>query len=528
MPASKGLIVFGACAMFAAVSVPSEARTQPGLPELRCPATEKYAGGANLDEYAFETDDGETIDRTPVQNRLIGNGLERYLAGVSGRRPVIVVHFHGGLVDRCEGYADAARFIPRYAGSGAYPIFPVYNVGLGESVDKGWSGLSARDPRRRGDGRSMPWATRFLYPKGLLADDVPDVRSYALLTRLRLLAHVTDRRLLDRRDHGIPETMNEQWLRYGPIPVLNEGLITGGRAWSYMKFSIDRSLKIDSGVRPDLGGGGGAGLMLMTTIHDAIARYESTPGAPRVRIMLVGHSTGAIYIAKWLRAWNDAYRSDPARFEIVYLAPAVRYDVLNQTLQEAGGHIADGRFRVFTMNGAEELDNSEGPAPGVRRVLFRPSLLYAISGIFERDLDAPLVGMARFHEPNPPFPPPGPYPTLSPLAPVDSIPLVDSWLRTNAVKAAFIFSPTPDAAPPGVESGSCLHSDFVWDQQTIDSLEALTRGNGWDAVPVPGTGTCSEVRDNKGRKTSNKAAQTLGRRMSPRSPEAAAKAAGPP
>ena len=39
--------------------------------------------------------------------------------------------------------------------------------------------------------------------KGLLADDVPDVRPFALLKRLRLLANVTDRRLQDRRDHGI-------------------------------------------------------------------------------------------------------------------------------------------------------------------------------------------------------------------------------------------------------------------------------------------------------------------------------------
>ncbi|HTD32277.1 MAG TPA: hypothetical protein VK665_01350, partial [Candidatus Elarobacter sp.] len=240
-----------------------------------------------------------------------------------------------------------------------------------------------------------------------------------------------------------------------------------------------------------------------------------------------GHSTGAIYIAKWLRAWDAKYPDDPARFEIAYLAPAVRYDVLSKALEVAGQHIADGRFRVFTMNGAEELDNSEGPAPGIRRVLFRPSLLYAISGIFETDLDAPLVGMARFHDPNPPFPSPGTYPIQSSLAPVDAIPVVDRWLRNHAVKTAFVLSPTPDDAPLGVTSGSCLHGDFVWDEQTIDSLKALTSGEGWDAVPKPGTGTCSETRDKKGRKISNKSVQALGRRMSPDAPEAAIKANPP-
>lgn len=521
-------MILALSAIVISLSLPCDARTQLGLPALRCPDSEKYIGDLNVDEYAFETDDGESIDRTPVQNDLIKSGLGRYLSRVTTGRPIIVLHFHGGLVDRCEGYGDVGRLAQRYIDAGGYPIFSIYNVGLGESVDKGWSGLSARDPRRHGDGRSMPWATRFLYPKGLLADDVPDVRSFALFDRLRLLAHVTDRRLLDRRDHGIPETMNEQWLRYGPIPLLNEGLITGGRAWSYMKFSIDRGLLIDSGVRPDLSGNAGAALILMRTVHDAIASYESAPGAPRVHVLLVGHSTGAIYIAKWLRAWHARYASDPPRFEIAYLAPAVRYEVFNQALQEAGGHITDGRIRIFTMNGAEELNNVEGPAPGIRRVLFRPSLLYAISGIFERDLDAPVLGMARFHNPSPLFPTPGPYPTLSPLAPVDAIPAVDRWFHDHAVRTAFVLSPTPDNAPPGVTSGSCLHGDFVWDDQTIKSLQALTSGAGWDLDLMPGTGTCSEKRDKYGQKTSNKRAQTLGRLMSPLAPEARVKAASAP
>ncbi|MBV9440040.1 MAG: hypothetical protein JOZ24_08635, partial [Candidatus Eremiobacteraeota bacterium] len=89
-----------------------------------------------LKGHAYEFVDGEPIfDRTATQLDDIQQNLEDYLS--KHKKPIIVIHFHGGLVDRCNGYTGAASLLGAYEGAGAFPIFPIYNVGIGESIDKG-------------------------------------------------------------------------------------------------------------------------------------------------------------------------------------------------------------------------------------------------------------------------------------------------------------------------------------------------------------------------------------------------------
>ncbi|MFT3924546.1 MAG: alpha/beta hydrolase [Myxococcales bacterium] len=104
------------------------------------------------------------------------------------------------------------------------------------------------------------------------------------------------------------------------------------------------------------------------------------------KITLVGHSTGAIYICNLLRAAN---RIVPGlKYHVIFEAPAVSHDVFAATLAE---HATSIRFfRLFGMSDPREQDDD------LVKVLYPASLLYFVSGMLEREVDLPLVGMERF------------------------------------------------------------------------------------------------------------------------------------
>lgn len=469
--------------------------------------------------HAYEFVDGEPIARTHDQLSAITEDLNEYVARTP--KPVIVLHFHGGLVDRCQGYTGAASLRSLYESVGAFSIFPIYNVGTGESIDKGWSGLSARDPRYGGDGRAMSFTRRFWYGRGLLADPVPDVRSIALIDRLNQIAAERATRFDGKRTHEDRTTSpngtltkREEQLRLGIVPKLNDGYMTGGRAWSYMKFVIDRSLALDT-AKDHIGDRQSAAmLVLMDAIHDVAFKQNKD-----VSIVLVGHSTGAIYAAKFLRAWNDAAdlpwkdaQAKRQRFTMLLMAPAVRYDVLERTLREAGSML-QGRFRTFTMTDDAERDSYDGPAPAIRTAYYRLSLLYAISGIFEPWPDAPLLGMQRFACPpfstgtaedyvaEPATPVPGKLyaftkHTEGGIADIEAVRRVHTWFKDNHVAHPFAFSPSPlgppDATPPGMRTTSIQHGDFPRDFATMSSIAFLVQASWnsgteapWNVGPTP-------------------------------------------
>src|SRR5580700_5425918 len=141
-------------------------------------------------------------------------------------------------------------------------------------------------------------------------------------------------------------------------------------------------------------------------IAELIRFYEMGADPKQARITLLGHSTGAVYICNFLAAMDQALASkdyvSQIKFDVIFMAPAVRVDLFAATVA-AHGHLIRN-FRSFEMsNGleaAEILLQVDGASPAVNELLgqiYTSSLLYFISGVLEDpDDDTPIDGMQRF------------------------------------------------------------------------------------------------------------------------------------
>ncbi|WP_373489350.1 hypothetical protein [Blastomonas sp.] len=189
------------------------------------------------------------------------------------------------------------------------------------------------------------------------------------------------------------------------------------------------------------------------------------------RVTLVGHSTGAIYIANWLKT---AKALAPNRiFDVIFLAPAITYTAFNEALNVAGDSI--GRFRMFSM--CDELekkdqvwgaDSALGGGRDIRRFIYPCSLLYLVSGLLESKVqaqghlvdepDMPILGMARFFDRTNTFD----------AQHFPEVHRVREWLRADPGRT--VWSATADDAPLGYRSHSEDHGSFDEDVPTINSV----------------------------------------------------------
>jgi len=405
----------------------------------------------------------------------------------------IVVHFHGGLVDFSCGLSGATALAPEYAAQGAVPYFFIYNVGIFESIGKG--------DRSRG-----------LFK---LADN----QAAGLLSRIPQAESLDDLRHNDAREHQ-EMTKREDWFRIGMPPESIVGRL-GQLAWAYMKQSIVDGLDLthpESGPAAVLSPGEpcdqytsdeqdpwphiAAGIYdprragartFLCNLKDLIEARARNGGV--TRIVLVGHSTGAIYITQLIREAHRLWVHGTAatqKVNVILLAPAVTYETLGQMIDEAGGRVAD--LRIFTMqDDYEQADWVLSEYLESRTTLlsrfYDKSLLYAVSGIFEpaRYADEPLIGMARFQTPE----------TVADLesradnvTDVARIKHVDEWLNGyGGSSGPFVYSPSYQAPIP---FGSCTyhHGDFANPYSvTMTSVSELVRltANGlpWPTTYVP-------------------------------------------
>lgn len=389
----------------------------------------------------------------------------------SGRK--LVVHFHGGLVNRARGTATAERLHAVYEQAGAFPLFVVWQSGLGETVAHNLGEIQAEkifrrllavtlqfavgkagekdetrgltvevpslnavygeainsegEPYTRLPQRATPLSeTQLKQVAGTLradaviqeesakianglqapqsedvgstrgarvvgsththmsdevlreirAERTPDGARGAVLT-LRIvkggIATVTRvlSRLHDGRAHGIYPTAVEELLR--ELYLTN----AGGLVWDAMKRDTSDAF----GEDPDRHGG--------TALLEALARR--TPSATPV---LVGHSTGAVYICHLLAHAHELLPRDRT-FDVVLLAPACDFALMRDTFERFGERI--GRLRIFCMKDEAEARDQLVP------VVYPRSLLYFVSGALERDADWPLLGMQRYYADAPPY-----------------------------------------------------------------------------------------------------------------------------
>jgi len=205
------------------------------------------------------------------------------------------------------------------------------------------------------------------------------------------LAQETIKRFWQHRDHGVSQTIIEEVMR---------GFGLGKLVWDEMKEDTKSSFKTDPAVY------GGHAFLVRLQAH--LAEHAGR------RVILVGHSTGAIYICELLQAAQKM--GIQHKFDLRFLAGAARMDLVAQTLDLCGPMI--GSFKSFGMGESREhaepllkpvvdmiAENPHIPdaikqsalVAGVGN-LYIGSLLYMVSGAFEDEADTPLIGMQRYYD----------------------------------------------------------------------------------------------------------------------------------
>jgi hypothetical protein len=195
------------------------------------------------------------------------------------------------------------------------------------------------------------------------------VLSMALLAKhvIFVVAAVISR-FRNNRDHGAYLTIVEEILR--EFYVRNVGKFL----WDGMKKEIDQAFDL----APGCGG---------TALIDGLRGLSANGVKPK--ITLVGHSAGAIYVARLLSEIEKAKLPPEVKFDVILIAPACTFKVFRQMLQAAGDRIAG--LRLFGMGDEREKNNALVP------IVYPSSLLYFVSGVIEDEPDMPLLGMQRYY-----------------------------------------------------------------------------------------------------------------------------------
>ena len=181
-----------------------------------------------------------------------------------------------------------------------------------------------------------------------------------------------------------------------------------------------------------------------------LKRYVEEHGADEVRVHLVGHSAGAIFLAPLLQRLADAgVKVD----SLAFLAPALRIDTFRKSiLPHLGDSKSVARFATFAMSDSRELNDSCGTD---RIPIYQKSLLYLVSRALEKPGvgggEVPLLGMKRFFD-----------------GPIDGRRGLTLQNAIEDVGGACIFSRS--AAPADSRSDAETHGGFDDDPATMTSV----------------------------------------------------------
>jgi pimeloyl-ACP methyl ester carboxylesterase len=461
---------------------------------------------------------GAFVDGTKASLDGFFAGLE--VNDPDGKKP-LVIHFHGGLVSFDKAKQGAERLDRTYRAAGALPLFVIWNSALGDAIEtlfgrivgepiyrrtKAWilraAGAKDRQGKDDGDGshgkarggtdgfsllpddelfselakanedrepfddhtdRAVTEPTeaeREVLAKevcddprlaaafaqaqadgGLIDPDLlktPDAdvgkeRGFITAAAVGIAAaavfwKVVQRRM-ERTDHGLYPTVVEELIRrfflhnFGKYP------------WKAMKDDAESAF----GNGEDCGGS--------ALVRAVKAIRERGDGR---RIVLVGHSAGSIWIAHWLRRAKALGLDAPV--EVVLLAPACTFELFGEALDAGKDQIK--AIRVFTMTDKyESRDRVAGMA-------YPRSLLYLVSGLFEAEVDTPLLGMERFMRDS--FPQAG-----------TAIPTVASYLAGDTSRQ--VWSVTAANASVGFRTAATSHGAFDDEPLTLESLQYIVR-----------------------------------------------------
>ena len=261
------------------------------------------------------------------------------------------------------------------------------------------------------------------------------ITSTALITAgLRIIGRAL-KRFAGGRDHGLYTTVVEETVRE------LKGDTIGSLLWRLMKQDT-----ADAFADPEAEFGG-------TALLKEIDRLWQSGGRPR--IVLVGHSAGSIYICNLLKKAATVLPPE-VKFDVVFLAPACTFKLLDEVLGTAGDRIRS--LRSYGMNDDNERKDAIFPP------LYLYSLLYFVSGVLEDEVDSPLVGMERFSSKNSKFD--------QSLAPEIGRVLQ----KLASFQSPWVWSGSDGG--PGLVTLAHSHGDFDNEEQTLKSIVHLIQNGG--------------------------------------------------
>src|SRR6266700_3954956 len=77
-----------------------------------------------LKDGMFDTNDGTNAD-----------DLTKLFEAIQMQDGPVVLHFHGGLINKADGLAAANVLKPIYQGAGAYPVFFIWESGWQDVIE---------------------------------------------------------------------------------------------------------------------------------------------------------------------------------------------------------------------------------------------------------------------------------------------------------------------------------------------------------------------------------------------------------
>lgn len=233
------------------------------------------------------------------------------------------------------------------------------------------------------------------------------------------------KRLLKRTDHGVYCTTVEE--------ILREFYLDSAGAWLWrgMKGAIESAFESNQGLS---GAALHGGTYFLTRLRDYLAEASHAP----LRVSLVGHSAGGIYIC---RAVAKAAELMPAGFKfhrVVMLAPGCDFDLFKAAVVDKQDRIES--FRMFTLR--DEAEAADALVP----VVYPRSLLYFVSGVLEKAEPVAIAGMERFYSGRPPYDDP------------TALAVRDYVTRPGERRA--VWGPVEENAPPGLLTAALGHGQF--------------------------------------------------------------------
>jgi hypothetical protein len=256
--------------------------------------------------------------------------------------------------------------------------------------------------------------------------------AFLIKSALRVFIQVV-RRVKKGTDHGIYCTVVEETLRQFYVDKV------GAWLWRSMKEKIRHAFDSNDGLSEEALHGG-------TYFLEKLRDYLKNAPAP-LKVSLVGHSAGAIYVCRLLeRAYETL--DDSFRFhQVILLAPAVDFELFRQTVVGRASRFHS--FRMFALQDDYEARDKMVP------VVYPRSLLYFVSGLLEGDEPKPLVGMQRFYSGQPPYD-------------SDDLRQVGKFVSEEG-KSRVVWSVAADGTT-GLTCGATSHGSFALDQALQQSL----------------------------------------------------------